>query len=93
MKLTIDPNAIAWFRKEMDIEPGDAVRFFVRLGGCSTVQSGFSLGVAKEQPKEIGVSTIEDGVTFYIEKEDAWYLNNSELTVTYNTERDEIEFH
>ncbi|CEH31384.1 hypothetical protein AM501_16340 [Aneurinibacillus migulanus] len=92
MKLTIDPAAIQWFRKEMDIKQGDAVRFFARMGGCSTVQSGFSLGIAKEQPKEIGVSTEEDGITFFIEKEDVWYLDNSELTVTYNAERDEIEF-
>jgi uncharacterized protein YneR len=93
MKLTIEPAAIEWFRKEMGAEKGDAIRFFVRLGGCSTVQSGFSLGIAKEQPKEIGISTVEEGITFYMEKEDAWYLNNSELTVTYNPERDEIEFH
>ncbi|AMA71548.1 MULTISPECIES: HesB/YadR/YfhF family protein [Aneurinibacillus] len=92
MKLIIDPAAMEWFRKEMDVKKGDAVRFFVRLGGCSTVQSGFSLGIAKEQPKEIGVSTVEGGITFYIEKEDAWYLNNSDLVVTYNKERDEIEF-
>ncbi|NME99429.1 HesB/YadR/YfhF family protein [Aneurinibacillus aneurinilyticus] len=93
MKLTIDPAAIQWFRKEMDIKKGDAVRFFARMGGCSTVQSGFSLGVAKEQPKEIGISAEQDGITFFIEKEDVWYLDDSELTVTYNVERDEIEFH
>ncbi|MFT9849238.1 HesB/YadR/YfhF family protein [Aneurinibacillus sp. REN35] len=92
MKVTIEPAAMEWFRKEMDIQKGDAIRFFVRLGGCSTVQSGFSLGIAKEQPKEVGVSTVEDGVTFYIEKEDLWYLDNTELLVVYDTERDEISF-
>lgn len=92
MKITIEPAAMEWFRKEMDIQKGDAIRFFVRLGGCSTVQSGFSLGIAKEQPKEAGVSTVEDGVTFYIEKEDLWYLDHTELLVAYDTERDEISF-
>ncbi|MBN6187176.1 HesB/YadR/YfhF family protein [Aneurinibacillus sp. BA2021] len=93
MKLTIEPAAMEWFRKEMDVKKGDAIRFFVRLGGCSTVQSGFSLGIAKEQPKDIGISTVEDGVTFYIEKEDIWYLDQTELTVVYDSERDEIAFH
>lgn len=92
MTLTIEPTALDWFRSELNVQQGEFVRFFVRIGGCSTVQTGFSLGVAKEVPKEIGISTTIDGITFYMEKEDAWYLNEQNLQVSYNSSRDEIEF-
>lgn len=92
MTLIIEPTALDWFRSELEVQQGEAVRFFVRLGGCSTVQAGFSLGIAKEVPKEIGVSTVVDGITFYMEKEDVWYLNEQDLRVSYNSSRAEIEF-
>lgn len=92
MTFTIEPTALDWFRSEMGVQQGEFVRFFVRIGGCSTVQTGFSLGVAKEVPKEIGISTTIDGITFYMEKEDVWYLNEQNLRVSYNSSRDEIEF-
>ncbi|WCN37988.1 HesB/YadR/YfhF family protein [Aneurinibacillus uraniidurans] len=92
MTFTIEPTALDWFRSEMSVQQGEFVRFFVRIGGCSTVQTGFSLGVAKEAPKEIGISTTIDEITFYMEKEDVWYLNEQNLRVSYNSSRDEIEF-
>ncbi|BAU26391.1 uncharacterized protein YneR [Aneurinibacillus soli] len=92
MTLTIEPTALDWFRSEMSVQKGEFVRFFVRMGGCSTAQTGFSLGVAKEAPKEIGISATIDGITFYMEKEDTWYLNEQDLRVSYNSSRDEIEF-
>lgn len=93
MTLAIEPTALDWFRSELGVQQGEAVRFFVRMGGCSTVQTGFSLGIAKEAPKEIGVSAVVDGIIFYMEKEDVWYLNEQELRVSYNPSREEIEFY
>ncbi|WP_047150708.1 HesB/YadR/YfhF family protein [Aneurinibacillus tyrosinisolvens] len=92
MKLTVEKEAVQWFREEMGAREGDAIRFFVRMGGCSTVQSGFSLGITKEPPIDAGLSIVEDGITFYIEKEDLWYLGESNLVVTYNKSKDEIDF-
>ncbi|WP_027416434.1 HesB/YadR/YfhF family protein [Aneurinibacillus terranovensis] len=92
MELLVKESAVAWFKKEMDVQQGDALRFFVRMGGCSTVQSGFSLGVAKEPPNEAGVSVTIDGIIFFVEKEDVWYFDNTNLVVDYNPEKDEIEY-
>ncbi|EIT86860.1 Iron-sulfur cluster biosynthesis [Fictibacillus macauensis ZFHKF-1] len=81
MNLTITAQALSWFQQEMDATEGDAFRFFVRLGGCSTAQSGFSLGVTKEAAKEAGLAVDEKGYHFFIEQEDLWYLDGHDLTV------------
>jgi len=65
MKLTVTSAALAWFREEWGCQEGDSIRFFVRYGGVSTVQDSFSMGIAKEQPNEAGLSTVVDGITFY----------------------------
>ncbi|GAA0315045.1 HesB/YadR/YfhF family protein [Bacillus carboniphilus] len=92
MKLQLDQAAFEWYKNEMHLEKGDAVRLFVRYGGCSTVQSGFSLGVMKEQPIDIGVATEVDGVTFYIEEKDIWYLDDHSLRITLNETYNEPSF-
>jgi uncharacterized protein YneR len=50
------------------------------------------MGVSKEQPKEIAVFAVEQGITFYIEKEDSWYLNGKDLTVDLQKKTEEIVF-
>lgn len=41
MNMTINEDALNWYKEELDLESGDQVRFFVRYGGCSNVQKGF----------------------------------------------------
>ncbi|NRR21613.1 HesB/YadR/YfhF family protein [Brevibacillus sp. MS2.2] len=92
MNMTITKAAVAWFREEWGCKEGDSIRFFVRYGGVSTVQDSFSMGIAKELPNEIGISKVEDGITFYMEKDELWYMNGRGLIVDYRPETDEVEF-
>lgn len=41
MNITINEDALNWYKEELDLESGDQVRFFVRYGGCSNVQRDF----------------------------------------------------
>jgi uncharacterized protein YneR len=76
----------------MDVKEGDSIRFFARLGGCSTVQSGFSLGMTKEKPRSAGISSVLEGITFFMEQEDLWYLNDQNLIVDYDEAAGELQF-
>ena len=58
MKIILSNEALLWFKQEMEVEPGDAIRFFARYGGSSSIQAGFSLGVTKEQPDEVAIETV-----------------------------------
>ncbi|MGM9988978.1 MAG: HesB/YadR/YfhF family protein [Bacillaceae bacterium] len=93
MKIIIEKDALNWFKEEMDVKSGEAVRFFIRYGGCSTVQKGFSLGLSKEEFKEDSISTVEDGITFFIAQEDEWYFKEHDLRVDLDPKLEEIQFH
>lgn len=93
MNIAITEPALKWYQNEMEIKTGDHLRFYVRLGGCSTVQSGFSLGVTKEKPKEAGAQAEIDGIIFYVESEDLWYFDGHDLTVDMDKETETITFH
>ncbi|WP_273834926.1 HesB/YadR/YfhF family protein [Guptibacillus sedimenti] len=92
MKMTITKPAMNWFKREMDLEKGDHLRFFVRLGGCSTVQDGFSLGMTVEEPTEPALMLEEEGITFFVEQKDIWFFENQDFTVKFSRNKEEIQF-
>lgn len=92
MKIVITDEAMAWFKEEMDVEQGDAIRFYARYGGSSKFHEGFSLGMNREEPHEIGVEVAVEGVRFYIEKNDEWFFNDHDLHVAVNTQLGELQY-
>lgn len=92
MNIIVSKEAANWYQNEIGLKEGDFVRFFVRYGGCSTVQKGFSLGVENESPIGVGAQTVVDGITYYIEEKDLWYFDGHDLEVNFNTKFDEPEF-
>lgn len=89
MEIYISDEATKWFKEEMFLENGDHIRFFVKYGGSSPVQEGFSLGMSKEAPSDIAVKKEQNGILFYIEEKDLWYFDNHNLHVDYDQELDE----
>ena len=55
MNIILSAEALNWFKEEMEVIPGDSIRFFARYGGASTLHEGFSLGVTKEAPDEVAI--------------------------------------
>lgn len=92
LKLSITPAAMENFKEEWGFEAGNFVRIYTRYGGSSTIHEAFSLGITREEPKDIATSTTEDGINFYVEKDDIWYFKNYNLTVDYNARTEEMEF-
>ena len=91
MEIIIQEQAYQWFKKEMDIEAGDTVRFYARYGGSSPFHEAFSLGMNREQPHTIGVQTKIDGVVFYIEQDDLWFFNEHSLVVSIDEKLNELQ--
>lgn len=92
MNIIVSEEAFAWFTREMEAEAGDYIRFYARYGGSSKFHEGFSLGMNRELPHEIGVETIVDGIHFYIEARDKWFFNEHDLHVHVNTALDELTY-
>ncbi|AOM83390.1 HesB/YadR/YfhF family protein [Salisediminibacterium beveridgei] len=92
MNMTITKEAASWFKEELDIHEGDEVQLFVRYGGDANFQRGFSLGVAVKPREEPGIEKKVDGIVFYIEKKDLWYLDGEDFEIMYDSEKEEIAF-
>ncbi len=92
MKIVISDEAFTWFKKEMDVEPGQYIRFYARYGGSSPFHEAFSLGMNRETPNDLSVETIVNGVHFYIEKDDEWFFNEHDLYVVVDSKVDEISY-
>jgi uncharacterized protein YneR len=92
VEIIISEDAMQWFRQEMETNEGETVRFFVRYGGSSKLQPGFSLGVTKDEPLEAAVQTTHGGVKFFIEQSDVWYFDGHNLLVSVNGELNELAY-
>lgn len=92
MQIIITDAALKWFTEEMDAEKGNMVRFFVKYGGSSPIQEGFSLGVTIDTPHESGAQTEKNGLIFFVEEEDLWYFDDYNLKVNVNEEIEELAF-
>lgn len=93
MKIIIDEQSVAWYRKELDLDDGDSIRFFPRYGGYSPIQSGFSLGISPEPVLDGKVKKEKGGLTFFVEDDDLWYFDGHDLEVRYDEKKAEPTFH
>lgn len=92
MKMNISNEAAIWYKDELNLSPGSYLRFFVRYGGHSTIQKGFSLGIAPEQPNQLGASTERNELTFFVEEKDLWFFDDHDLLIYFNETLGEPEF-
>jgi uncharacterized protein YneR len=93
VEIIVHNKAANWYINELQLKKGDTIQFFVRYGGCSNIQKGFSLGVAKQQPEDVGSSAESNGITFFVENRDLWYFEDNNLSVELDEDADEPIFH
>ncbi|OZM57546.1 hypothetical protein CIB95_04020 [Lottiidibacillus patelloidae] len=86
MAFTISKRAIELYREEMGLKKGDSIRLFVRYLGAS--DSGFSLGIAKDNPEEEDYIQNYDGIVFFVRPNDHWFV--VDMTLDYDPEKDII---
>ncbi|WP_332645645.1 HesB/YadR/YfhF family protein [Lysinibacillus sp. 54212] len=92
MNIIVTNEALHWFKDEMEVKQGDHIRFYARYGGSSPFHEGFSIGMNREMPHEMGVEAVIEGIHFYIEKADEWFFNEHDLYVTVNKRLDELTY-
>ena len=92
LKIVVTNEALTWFKEEMEVVPGDAIRFFARYGGASPLHEGFSLGVTKEEPDETAVQVEHDGAVYYIDSHDLWYFIEHDLHVNFDSKLNELTY-
>lgn len=93
MKLTITPEAQAWFKKELSVSDSLGIRFYGKVYGSTNVHEGFSVGMSVDQPEHPLYQETLDGMMFYIEEADEWFFKGYDLVVDYNAQLDEPKYH
>ncbi|SDH02447.1 Uncharacterized protein YneR [Alteribacillus persepolensis] len=88
MDLTITSEAAQLYKEEMDLRNGDYIRLFVRIGGVGS--GGFSVGVAQEKPEADAYVLQAEGVLFFVNPQDQWYLDG--MTISYDKKIDYLSF-
>ncbi|WP_108669272.1 HesB/YadR/YfhF family protein [Peribacillus acanthi] len=84
MKLIISDEAANWYIEELGLKGNESIRFYVRYGGYSPIQAGFSLGISDDKPLSPIATTEVKKILFFIEDKDAWYFEGHDLEVGFN---------
>ncbi|WP_042207020.1 HesB/YadR/YfhF family protein [Paenibacillus durus] len=92
MSISVSPEAASWFKRELGLTDGDCVRLFPRYSSGGGLHPGFSLGIAVEPPGRPGLQASREGVVFYMEEQDLWYMEGYGLSIIYSPEEDDIEY-
>lgn len=90
--IDVTKDAAQWYKKELDLQSGQAVRFYAQYSSGGHIHPGFSLGIAVEEPKTPGEKIVVEGITFYLEQKDLWYLEGYRLNVSYDPVEDDIRY-
>ncbi|MCI3923015.1 Fe-S cluster assembly protein HesB [Paenibacillus sp. TRM 82003] len=79
MAIVVSDAAIALYRNEWDFKSGDRIRIYPRYGGGGA--NPFSIGIAKSAPADAALTATIEGVTFFMERDDVWLLEGSDLRI------------
>ncbi|WP_078553480.1 iron-sulfur cluster biosynthesis family protein [Bacillus alkalicellulosilyticus] len=81
MHMTISQEAVSFYKTEISLQPGDALRLFVRVGGVGS--GGFSVGVQKDEPQPSSYRMTHENILFFVNEDDFWYMDG--MVVDYNS--------
>lgn len=89
MKLEVSKDAALWYIKELNLSPGDSVKFFGKVYGP---HGGFSFALAKMEPSRPLISINVEGIEFYVEKADDWFFADKDLSITFDIDKNEPKY-
>lgn len=92
-QFSVSEEAAKWYKEEMGLESGDYVQFFIKIyGGIPTGHSNFFLGVSVGESTDIGVKQVVEGITFFFNERDVWFLDEVNMKVVKDEENNDVEF-
>ncbi|MEK3734672.1 MULTISPECIES: HesB/YadR/YfhF family protein [Paenibacillus] len=92
MQIEVTNEAARWYKKELELERGKAIRFFPRYSSGGGLHPGFSLGISVEEPVSPGLTEQAEDLLFFMEEHDLWYLEGYKLSVKYVESQDDISY-
>ncbi len=91
MAISMSENAIDWVLRELHRSQTEGIRFVVRYGD-SQIHPGFSFAMAVAAPLDPAIHWVQQGITFFVEHGDLWYIEGYDLHVHYDSTLDDLTF-
>ncbi|KAA9006634.1 hypothetical protein F4V43_05885 [Paenibacillus spiritus] len=92
MSITVSSEAASWFKRELSLQEGAQLRLFPRYSSGGGLHPGFSLGIAAQPAVRPGMQETREGVFFYLEEQDLWYMDGYNLSIVYDKAEDDIDY-
>jgi len=90
MTISIDQNAYKWFEKEFDTQKPFYIRLYPQYAGFGDKNKGYSLAFALETPAIAAQQQEIDGITFFVESNDTWFFDETDVEIKYSDAEQEI---
>ncbi|RSD25535.1 HesB/YadR/YfhF family protein [Mesobacillus subterraneus] len=90
MTILIDQHAYKWFEKEFDTPKPFYIRLYPQYAGFGDKNKGYSLAFALETPAIAAQQQEIDGITFYVESNDIWFFDDTDVEIKFNDHDGEI---
>jgi uncharacterized protein YneR len=90
MTIKIDQEAFKWFEREFDTPKPFHIRLYPQYAGFGDKNKGYSLAFSLEAPAIAAEQQIIDGITFYVESNDTWFFNETDVEIKYSDTAGEI---
>lgn len=94
MKLHVSDQAAAWYVDELNLKPGEGVRFIGKVYGKTAVHEGMSLGIQKtfDVPEKTAALEVIDGRNYWVGIDDGWFFGDFDLDVQWNDKLSEPRY-
>jgi len=90
VELIVTPSALSCFKGEWGFDDGEVIRVFVRY--VSGGEAPFALGITRDTPMDAAVRTEAERLTFYMERNDVWFLEGRSLKIDCEGENIVFQF-
>ncbi|PLR94122.1 HesB/YadR/YfhF family protein [Bacillus sp. T33-2] len=88
--ITINDSAYKWFETEFHAQKPFFIRLYPQYAGFGVQNKGYSLAFSLEKPEIAAQQQEIDGITFFVESNDEWFFNDTDLEIQYSYSDKEI---
>lgn len=88
--ILIDDKAFKWFEAEFQTAKPFSIRLYPQYAGFGEKNKGYSLAFALEVPTNCCEKQERDGITFYVESNDKWFFEQTDIEIKFNDSMSEI---
>lgn len=90
--IKVSDKASLWFQNEFELKSDQGIRITAKGYGHTNKHEGISVAIWVDKPVNIKDQTYKDGLLYYVEELDDWFIQDYDLIIDYNDNLDEPKY-